>query len=45
MNVFFLRHGQTDWNARHRIQGGVAEIDLNVSGVSQAEAAAEYTVR
>ena len=45
MKVFFLRHGQTDWNARHRIQGGVAEIDLNADGVRQAEAAADGLVR
>ena len=40
MNAYFLRHGQTDWNAAHRIQGGVAEIDLNADGVRQVEAAA-----
>ena len=41
MKVYFIRHGQTDWNAAHRIQGGVAEIDLNADGVRQAEIAAE----
>lgn len=41
MNVYFLRHGQTDWNAANRIQGGIAEIDLNAEGVRQAEAVAE----
>jgi len=41
MNVYFIRHGQTDWNAKHRIQGGVATIDLNADGVHQAEVAAE----
>ena len=45
MNVVFLRHGQTDWNAAHRIQGGIAEIDLNADGVRQAEAAAEGLCR
>ena len=45
MKVFFLRHGQTDWNARHRIQGGVAEIDLNADGVRQAGGAADGLVR
>ncbi len=45
MKVVFLRHGQTDWNAAHRIQGGVAEIDLNADGVRQAEAAAEGLLR
>ena len=41
MRILFLRHGQTDWNAKHRIQGGIAEIDLNEDGVRQAEAAAD----
>ena len=41
MRIFFLRHGQTDWNAKHRIQGGIAEIDLNADGIQQAEAAAD----
>lgn len=41
MKVYFIRHGQTDWNAAHRIQGSVAEIDLNADGVRQAEVAAE----
>ena len=41
MKVYFIRHGQTDWNAKHRIQGGVATIDLNADGVHQAEVAAE----
>lgn len=41
MRIFFLRHGQTDWNATHRIQGGIGGIDLNEAGVRQAETAAE----
>jgi len=45
MRVFFVRHGQTDWNAAHRIQGAIAEIDLNADGVRQAEAAAEGLAR
>ena len=45
MKIFFLRHGQTEWNAAHRIQGGVAEIDLNEAGVLQAESAAEGLAR
>jgi probable phosphoglycerate mutase len=45
MRVLFLRHGQTDWNAAHRIQGGVAEIDLNEAGVIQAENAADGLAR
>ena len=45
LKVAFLRHGQTDWNAAHRIQGGVADIDLNAEGVRQVESAAEGLVR
>ena len=45
MRIVFLRHGQTDWNAAHRIQGGVSEIDLNEDGVRQASAAAEGIAR
>ena len=46
MNVYFVRHGQTDWNVAHRIQsGGAAEVDLNATGVAQAETAAEGLAR
>ena len=46
MRVYFVRHGQTNWNAAHRIQGGgAAEVDLNAAGVAQAEAAAEGLAR
>ena len=45
MRIFFIRHGQTEWNARHRIQGGTVEIDLNADGVCQVEAAADGVSR
>jgi len=35
--VFFVRHGQTDWNAEQRFQGQ-ADTDINALGRSQAEA-------
>lgn len=41
MKVYFLRHGRTEWNAKHRIQGSNKEIDLDGEGVKQAEAVAE----
>jgi probable phosphoglycerate mutase len=36
---WFLRHGETEWNARSLSQGNV-DIPLNARGVAQAEAAA-----
>jgi len=36
---FFLRHGQTDWNAQGRIQGHT-NTPLNDTGRAQARAAA-----
>ena len=35
MSVYFVRHGQTDWNLDHRIQGRV-DIELNETGRKQA---------
>jgi len=37
---WFLRHGETDWNAQGLSQGNV-DIPLNPTGVAQARAAAE----
>ena len=35
--VYLVRHGQTDWNAEHRLQGQ-ADVDLNEVGRGQAAA-------
>ncbi len=46
MKLFLVRHGQTDWNLAHWIQSsGAAEVDLNATGMAQAEAAAEGLAR
>lgn len=41
MKVYFLRHGRTEWNAKHRIQGSNKDIDLDEEGVRQVESVAE----
>jgi probable phosphoglycerate mutase len=36
---YFLRHGETDWNREHRLQGNI-DVPLNETGLAQAQAAA-----
>ncbi len=38
-HLVFLRHGQTDWNHTHRLQGQ-ADVELDDVGIRQAHAAA-----
>ncbi|MDP4004312.1 histidine phosphatase family protein [Methylobacterium sp. NEAU K] len=41
--IYFIRHGQTAWNAEGRLQGG-RDTDLNPQGEAQAAAVAERLV-
>ena len=40
MNIFVVRHGQTEWNVLKKMQGS-ADIELNEKGLSQATDTAE----
>ena len=37
LNIYVFRHGETDWNAEHRIQGR-ENVPLNANGRAQAHA-------
>jgi len=41
MRVFLARHGETEWNVLHRLQGR-SDIGLTARGRAQAEALAEH---
>ena len=43
--LYIIRHGKTDWNVRHKMQGRT-DIPLNEEGRQMAEAAREeYRLR
>ena len=37
LRILLVRHGETDWNKIHRLQGGGSDVPLNKLGVQQAE--------
>lgn len=44
MVLYFVRHGETEWNVKKKIQGK-ADIPLNKNGLRQASALADYLVQ
>lgn len=40
---YYLRHGETDWNAQNRVQGHT-DVPLNSKGIAQAEAASKLLI-
>lgn len=44
MQLYLVRHGETDWNAAHRIQGST-DIPLNATGRAQALATGRLLAR
>ncbi len=37
LRVILVRHGETDWNRIHRLQGGDSDTPLNETGRTQAQ--------
>ncbi|BDZ30320.1 histidine phosphatase family protein [Lactiplantibacillus sp. WILCCON 0030] len=42
MQLYFVRHGRTQYNVEHRFQGGSADSPLVESGIAGAKAAGNY---
>jgi broad specificity phosphatase PhoE len=44
MLIYFVRHGQTDWNKALRWQGGGSDVELNATGHEQAHKVRDWFV-
>ena len=42
--LYIMRHGKTDWNEQHKLQGRT-DIPLNENGIAMAKKAAEEAYR
>lgn len=42
MKLILVRHGQTQWNKERRVQGGSSDIELNDTGLRQAQRLASF---
>jgi broad specificity phosphatase PhoE len=40
--IYFIRHGETDWNVEGKAQGQEADTLLNATGISQAKITGKY---
>ena len=42
MRLILVRHGETHWNQQMRVQGGDMDIELNETGIAQAQRVASH---
>ncbi len=41
-HIYFVRHGETDWNKEKRSQGGLCDVPINITGRKQAAQTGKY---